>query len=315
MFGYVLPVQKDLKDHEFALYHSFYCGICLTIKSKFGQVARLATGYDMTFLAILLSDINCQQTDFRVCKCLGNPFCKRTVVDTNPLLEKIADISIILAYHKSRDDIMDKSKLKGHVVEVLFKKPYRIAKENSYELDSLIDSSLKDLNSLEKQEQPTLDRLAHPFANMLKQVSTLLCGQNSSDNLQQLCYNIGKFVYLIDALDDLDQDIKKNTFNAYLAASKSWEQEQSPQTKFESKSQFLAKYKTQVEFSLNSTINRSIEAFNNLDFFQSYSVLKNIIHFGLRFKLSQVLNAKGKLSKRLVHKQMLRKTDKVKHTQ
>ncbi|MDR3021664.1 MAG: DUF5685 family protein [Clostridiales bacterium] len=301
MFGYILPVQKELKDHEFALYSAFYCGICLDIKRRLGEKARLATGYDMTFFAILISDIVGQEVEFFNCKCISNPIFKKTVVCQNSLLDSIADISVLLAYHKTQDDEQDGEKLKSKVGQFLFKKAYLKAKVLSPQMDQLIVTSLKELDSVQRDSDASIDKLAHPFANLIKQFAVVLCGQKTGDNLERLCYNIGKFVYLIDALDDLNEDIKKGTFNPFLHCFGLNQQ---------SKAHFLIENKLQVEYCLNITINRCIEAFNNLDFYQSYSVLKNIIHLGLRYKMQQVLNSKKKLTRSQIQKDMKRKKTK-----
>jgi len=303
MFGYVLPVQKQLSNEEYSLYNSFYCGICLDIKERLGEFARFATGYDMTFFAVLLSDIVDQDIDFFTCKCIGSPFQKHAVVKRNVLMDKVADLSVILAYYKTQDNVADGEVIKGKLAAKMFRKAYNKAKENSPELDSIVDINLKELEKLQSDSDISIDRLAHPFGNLIKQAAISIIGDKTNDNIERLCYNIGKFVYLIDALDDLVEDIKKGTFNAFLHTISNG----SPSNfKGMTKTEFLAQHGSDIEFCINSTINMCITGFNSLDFRQSYSLLKNIIHLGLRDKLKQVLNSKGKLKKSQVGKDMRR---------
>ncbi|MCL1944710.1 MAG: DUF5685 family protein [Firmicutes bacterium] len=303
MFGYVLPVQEKLKNQEYALYNAFYCGICLDIKDRLGEFARLATGFDMTFFAILLSDITAQNVEFRVCKCIGNPLHKKSVVCRNTLMDTVADISVILAYYKIQDDIQDNESIKSKFVAKLFRKAYIKARTSSPQVDLLIRQSLQNLENLQKDNDISIDRLSHPFGELIKQLTILVAGDKTSDNLERLCYNIGKFVYLIDALDDLSEDIKKGTFNAFLHTLSSGCPEIFDKM---TKSQVLDKHGTEIEFAINSTINMCISGFNSLDFSQSYSLLKNIIHLGLRKKLSQILSSKGKLKKSQTSRDMRR---------
>lgn len=303
MFGYVLPVQKELKNHEYALYNSFYCGICLDIKARLGEFARIATGFDMTFFAILMSDVTAQEIEFFVCKCIGNPFHKKSVVQRNPLLDRIADMSVILAYYKAQDNISDGEIVKGKLAARLLRKAFNKAKQNSPEIDQIVQTSLSKLTELQNDNDISLDRLAHPFGDLIKRVGMLLCGDKTNEYIERLCYNIGKFVYLIDALDDLVEDIKKGTFNAFLHTLSKGNPSQFDKM---TKTQVLVKHGVEIEFAINSTINMCISGFNSLDFSQSYSVLKNIVHLGLRDKLAQVLKSKGKLSKSKVGKDMRR---------
>ncbi|MDR1138892.1 MAG: DUF5685 family protein [Clostridiales bacterium] len=309
MFGYVLPVQEELKNQEYALYNAFYCGICLSIKARLGELARFCTGYDMTFLALLASDVTNQDVNFGTCKCIGSPIRKHSIVQRNSLMDSIADVSIILAYHKAQDNIVDGRRFKGRLAARLLRKAYNIAKQSSHELDSMVASGLCELDILQRDKYVSIDRLAHPFANLIRQVGVSLAGSHTSDNYERLCYNIGKFVYLIDALDDLPEDIHKGTFNAWLHTLSAGNPQQFAKS---TKLQVLHQYGVDIQFGINSTINMCIDGFNSLDFVQSYSVLKNIVHLGLRHKLNQVLSAKGKLSNKQVHKDMRRTKSQIK---
>ncbi len=285
MFGYVTPVKSELRDQDFVLYRAFYCGICKAIGKNYGSLPRFTTTYDVTFLSLLVHDVTSQDVEFYEAKCVGNPFRKKVMIRDNELLDRLCAANIIMTYYKILDDVIDGGGGKKRLARAAMKKPYLKAVKVLPEADEILKRRYGELREMEKAGEKSIDRVAHAFASLLKEVSFCVMGGKADDNTLSLCYNIGKFVYLIDALDDVDEDAKKGNYNPFLAAYGD----------FGSRREFFEAHKDEIAFALNSTVNRAIESFNGMSFTQSYSLLKNIVHVGLRQKVAEVLGSDKKL--------------------
>ena len=314
MYGYITPYKPDLTLPSWTVYKAFYCGLCKATGKLFGQTPRLATNFDITFVAALLHDYVTQDVEFDKAGCIANPIKKRVYIKRNPLLDRIAAANIILAYYKLADDVEDGGGLKKKLAKKFFNKSRRKAAEFLPEADTLIAAMYTDLRQLEKADCNSLDRASHPFAELTADLAELLISTHSAqctafnegqeesltnpDNncalseeysafpeFRSLCYNIGKFIYLIDALDDVGEDFKKKRYNPFLAAYGGYRKRR----------QFFDDNKDKIDFITATVLNRAAECFNQLQLTQSNTLLKNIVHKGLRSKLEQVLASDRKV--------------------
>ncbi len=284
MYGYVTPVKDKLRQQDFALYRAFYCGTCVATK-PYGTLTRFATSYDITFLALLVHDIASQEVEFTEARCVGNPFQKKLMIKPNPLLDKVCAANVILAYYKLTDDVIDGGGAKKKVARAAMKKAYLKAKATLPAADESAKRRYEDLRVLEKRGESSTDRVAHCFATMLMEITQAILGEKCSENCASLAYNIGKFVYLADALDDVDDDFKSGNYNPFLARY----------GEFTNRREFIAAHADDLSFTLNATVNRAIESFNGLSFTQSYTLLANVVHDGLRAKTEELLSSEKKL--------------------
>ncbi len=286
MFGYVTPLKEQLRQQDYALYKAFYCGVCVQIGKDYGSLPRFSTTYDITFLSLFTHDILSQEVQFKEGKCIGNPFQSKLIVEGNPLLERLCASNVIMAYYKLSDDVIDGGGGgKRRLVRSLCKKAYRKAVEKMPKVDEILKNRYAELREMEKAGETSIDKVSHSFASLLREVTAEILGDGAPENALALCYNIGKFVYLIDALDDIDEDAKSGNYNPFLASGKV----------FEGRKKFFDDNKAEIEFTLACTVNRTIECFNSLKFSQSYTLLKNIIYDGLRAKVTEVLSSEKKL--------------------
>jgi len=317
MYGYITPYKPDMSPPEKAVYTAFYCGICKATGRLFGQAARFATNFDITFLATLMHDYVGQEVEFGRARCVGGPLFRRTYVKRNPLLERIAAANILLAYYKLEDDVIDGGGVSKRLARRSLKKARKKAMTILPEADGLIAKMYADLRELEKTKCAVLDQAAHPFAELTAELAVQIINidkkehfsergespltpqsafnsapfpeldifdnfsadtPHTVDNFRSLCYNIGKFIYFADALDDVGEDFKKKRYNPMLAAFGGY-------TK---KHRFFEDNETDITFAAAAVINRAAESFNQLSLTQSNTLLKNIIYKGLRHKLSQI---------------------------
>ncbi|MDE7395653.1 MAG: hypothetical protein K2M95_06015 [Clostridiales bacterium] len=278
-----MPIKAELNQADFCLYRAFYCGICMSTSKMFGQWPRFTTNYDMVFLSVLLHDYEQTQVTFRNCGCICNPK-KKTVVCRNELFDKIVAVNILLSYCKANDDVLDGGGAKKRMARRMLKKHYEKAAAMLPEADEIIRSEYERLRALEAANTVGVDRVADCFGAMMERLG--VCLTNTTDEkLKKLLYNVGKFVYIADALDDLGEDDKHKRYNPLLAAFGG----------FKSRKQFIEDNRAALTFLLASTVNRAIECFNGITFTGASDLLKNIVHKGLRAKCEELLGSQKKL--------------------
>lgn len=269
---------------DFVLYRSYYCGICCTTGKKYGQLPRFTTNYDFAFLSALLHDYAKSEVIIEEHTCVLNPIKKKAVVQPNALMEKLADANIMLCYQKAKDGIEDKDGVKYKALRKVLKKPFNKAKAANPQLHKLIERFAVEQNKTEKAKVASIDRAADPFASMLRDLPQTLLDK-TDDNIQVLCYNVGKFVYLIDALDDLAEDFKHKRYNPFLQSYND----------FTTRGEFIKAHSDQIAQYLTTCRNRAEQAIGTMRLTQCYSLISNIICDGMSDKIEEILHSVKKL--------------------
>lgn len=308
MYGYVTPDKPNLLLKEYTLYRAHYCGICKATGQLYGQFPRFAVNYDITFFSIFLHnylDISAEYYDGR---CIANPVGqKKRIVRPNELLERVIAVNIIMAYHNLRDDVIDGEGLKKIAAASFFKRAYKKAAKKLPDAVGIVTEKYNKLLNLEKEKCDSIDRVADCFASMLAECALLAAGQyplgagaagvnafppeeerekkNEPAALHAFFYNLGRWVYLTDALDDLDEDHKKGKYNPYLAAFPG----------FQSREQFITDNYAEISFGLYGSINQMARIFTGFDFRQSKNLLQNVVIYGISKTTKTMLETKQKL--------------------
>ena len=219
MFGYVRINKPELKVKEYEAYRGLYCSLCKAIGRYFGIFARLTLSYDITFLVLARLSVTGMRPRFRSGRCTFNP-AKRCNYCTNAEeeLKYAASVSIMLFYHKVRDDIRDSSLLRRFIMYLLL--PYASAKYKKArrffpETEKEISLSMEKQYLTEKEHSDSTDRAAHESANALGLIFAHGIADNK-DAVYRFGYGVGKWVYLCDAADDMKKDLKKGGYNPFL---------------------------------------------------------------------------------------------------
>ncbi len=214
MFGYVKPFLPELKLKDYALYRAVYCSLCRMIRTRYGLVSTRFLSYDMTFLALLsLSAKSSFSTEKHPCSV--NPFKKHSVVEDDAVIPA-ADASIVLYYHKLRDTAIDAKgikKLGAKAALLLFRRAYRRAGTVIPAYDAEVRLQLDRLNELEKANSASIDATSDCFGKILSALAPMISNGRNPIPFEQLLYFIGKYIYLVDAADDLSDDLKNGDYN------------------------------------------------------------------------------------------------------
>lgn len=218
MFGYIKPNALELKVKEHELYKATYCGLCKTMGKCTGCMSNLTLSYDFAFLALMR--IVADKTECKIKKrgCVAHPFKRRPMLEINETLRYCAKSSVILTRLKLKDNINDshgfarfKAKMAG-LVSIFLKKTPKDLKELESEISQLIDK----LTEYEKENTDSLDLVASTFGELLGIVASYNYEGTLSKLMYDIGFHLGKWIYVIDAIDDFYDDIKKHSFNALV---------------------------------------------------------------------------------------------------
>lgn len=284
MFGYISIDKQKLNEKEIGLYQTFMCGVCLSTKKLFGDFPRNFVTYDINFFNVLFHSFLEQEVVIDSAKCIASPFKKRTLLRANELTDKVATANVILNYFNIYDDVVDERSLKKRAVLSFYKKAYKKARILMPELDETVEKAYRELRELEKSGCDILDKICHNFANLTQSFAKIILGDKANQYILDLCYNMGKWVYLIDALDDLEKDYKKHNYNPLIAAF----------GEYVSAEQFIAKNKDQLTFIFYATLNKIATCYNDMNLTKYVCLLNNVIYDQTRAKTKALLERNGK---------------------
>lgn len=215
MFGYITVNRPELKIREWEVYQGYYCGLCLSLKKQYHHFSRLCLNYDMTFLALLLFSLYEPPTTFTDSHCVLHPL-KKSRKYHNDCVDYAAKMTIVLTYWKCLDDWQDEKKAARRLYAQALKPAYeRIKAEFPAKLQR-IEKAMLALRELEQQSTASLDQLLQCFGRVLAEVFVYREDEWEKE-LYRFGFDLGQFIYLLDAIDDLAEDRQKGRFNPLTA--------------------------------------------------------------------------------------------------
>lgn len=275
MFGYVLPFKPELKIKEYQIFKAYYCSVCKSIGDK-SIISRFALTYDMTFLSLLLSSIYEDEEILRKRFCF---YKMKNVVFAEPnlFIKYAADMNIILWNRKLVDNYLDtKNIIYILLSDMLKSKQYT---DIVYEKIQKIDKHLNELRKLERLKCNSIDEVGHCFANITAEIFSIY-DDKYNKILRQFGYNIGKWIYTIDAFDDIEKDIKNNNYNPCIYKFN---------YKGNSPREFKMSIRENIEFTLFKCLNEISKAFELLELKRNRGIIENIVYIGLERKTMKII--------------------------
>lgn len=260
MFGYILINKPEMKFKEYDVYHSYYCGLCKTLKQNYGIKAQFTLNYDLTFLGIFLSGLYEPSTKMQRKRCMIHPISKHLVC-RNDCIDYVAKMSLLLTYQKCQDDILDEHKYYMSVYKKVLEKHYLKIKKEYPEKVSKIERYLDKIHECEKNYETNLDKIAGYFGNIMGEIC-IYKEDEWKEELYQFGFYLGKFIYLIDAYDDIEEDQKKGTFNPFL----------------QNKSSLLEE---EIQNILEMMISNTTMIFERLPIIEHAEIIRNILYSGV----------------------------------
>ena len=282
MFGYLQVDKTTLDDGQRGLYQTFMCGLCFASKKYFSNKVRIAINYDINFFNVLFHSFANVDVEIEKRNCIAHPIKKRTICKPTQLMDKLAVANVLLVYLNLYDDVVDDGGIKKKTALRLFAKDYHKAQKLMPELDKALTHNYEQLRQLEQSGCTILDKVCHPFAQMSSDFAKHIL-QTDNKYLLNLCYNVGKWVYLVDALDDIKQDLRNGSYNPLAKCLDLHNADE------------LSNCYDDVNFVMYSTLNAVATCFNDLDLSKYNCLLTNMLYKSLRQKTESILSkyAKG----------------------
>jgi len=283
MFGYVQPLKPELKIKEYACYRSYYCGVCKAL-GRYNAISRMTITYDAAFLAIVNSSVMEDVPQVRLERCIVNPFKPKPVIRDHSATDYAAAVNALLAYFKLIDSWKDDRNLLSLFGSGLIK-PVISKIRNAYpDIYKSIEDHIRNLDCIEKEGVPSIDRASEPFARLMSEILPYPeLDKTNRRVLSWMGYNLGKWIYVIDAYCDIDDDLKSKSYNVMVAKQKG----------SLSAEEIREKNRDEVEFVLKSCLSEIGKSYELLDIKKNSGLLENIIFLGLFDRTLKVLNDGG----------------------
>lgn len=282
MFGYVRAYKPEMKICEFDTYKTVYCSLCRKLGKRYGALAQSSLSYDFTFLLMLMLSLEPECCGYRKMRCRYNPLKKCMRLDReSEALEYVAACLVCSAYYKIVDNIEDSGFFKRTVYRVL-RLFYSRHRKKAMKLYPQVDEACREMmNAQRKVEQAKsgdLDLAAEPTAIFLEKIFSYNCDEPTKRIMGRIGYCAGKTVYLLDALDDLPDDIRLKGYNPIAVKFGLYDDKNEEHDA-----------KQQAKYLINVCITELAASFELLNINRYKSILGNVIYLGLPKTLEKII--------------------------
>ena len=267
MFGYVSAHKPELRMREFYKYKAYYCGLCKVLREMYGFLGQVTLTYDMTFLVILLTSLYESETKREEHRCIVHPARKQKML-WNEMTEYAADMNIILTYYKLLDDWEDEKSKVGYIGQRAYQKAFHKLQQKYPEKCKLIARCLERLRLCEMQREENIDIVARCFGELMSELF-IYKKDAWEETLREMGFYLGKFIYILDAYDDIEKDIEKDNYNALISLSK------------------MEDFDKKCEEMLNLVLAECSHHFEKLPCVEDVEILRNILYAGVWDKFNQ----------------------------
>lgn len=268
MFGYIRACKPEMRIKEYELYKAVYCSLCKELGKSYGIFARFTLSYDFTFLALLSMSLNdsCCGLKRGVCTC--NPLKKCTYLKNTDELKMPAAAAMILNYYKLVDNLRDEKGIKQigyRLLKPIFSYAYKKARKGYPEIEKIVSDYIKSQLDLEANNCDDIDIAAEPTAICMSKIFSMLNGDRVQKRcLERMGYSIGRYIYILDAAVDLNDDIKLSRYNPFKS--------------YKNDSDFVNGI---IKPTLNISIAEAAKALELIDIKKFKNILDNLIYLGL----------------------------------
>lgn len=268
MFGYVTVNQEELKIRDYKRYRSFYCGLCHSLRSRYGKKGQVTLSYDMAFLDILLNGLYESPLVHESHGCMVHPFEKHDML-FNEISDYAADMGLLLTYYKMLDNWKDEKDASARAFAKSLLKDVRQIDQQYQRQSQAVRLYIKELSEYEEKQEYDLDKVSGLAGTMLGELFVYK-EDEWADELRKMGFYLGKFIYLMDGFEDIEKDTKKKQYN--------------PWTPYLTRRDFDAL----AENTLTLMMADCAKAFEKLPIVQDIEILRNIVYSGVWAKYAAV---------------------------
>lgn len=284
MFGYIRPYKPEMKVREYDVYKAIYCGLCKELGKSFGFMSRMTLSYDFVFLALIHMAVNDNIASLEESRCIAHPLKKSPMALTNEAMSYTASCAVISIYYKLKDNLADDRLIEKIPSAGMLPFSYAAFKKASKDYPDLsmnVRNYVKEQRNIEQQNCTSIDISAEPTALIMAKIAQ---GVTSDSKIHEVLYRfgylLGRWTYLIDALDDIKDDFKAKSYNPFLAGM------EVNMLDDESISHIIDVAKG----SINMTASELAGCYADLDVKNYRPILDNIVYLGLTHSLNTIIN-------------------------
>lgn len=300
MFGYVTINKSELPEEEYERFQNYYCGLCRVLKEKYQKRGQMVLAYDMAFLVVLLTSLYECETEGKMARCVPNRGKKRDIL-VNEMTEYAADMNLALAYHKFLDNWKDEHSRSQYLAAKMLRGDYQKVREKYGRQCEAIEREIKAIAELEKpgrvpdtgmcwkeraynclltapqEGDADIDSAANCFGRLTAEIFVYK-EDEWSEALRSMGFSLGKFIYLMDAYEDLEKDKKKGNYNPLIPVADRKDFDEFCRQMF---------IMTMADFS---------RKFETLPLIKDTGILRNVIYSGIWTKYELINNKKKKVT-------------------
>lgn len=283
MFGYTLPAYSKLAPTDLKRYRRYYCEGCHQLREGFGVTGTATVNYDMTFNTILLAGIMGEGLDF------GDTTAAVCVLDhpkaDSEMMRKMAAYTLILTKWELVDDDTDKPSAKTKLVSLALNRAIEKAVSLHPDYDEMVGEGFSKLRDLELAGCRDARRMGNVFGSGLIGPLEDIAGEFSSPDLDRVFVELSTAVYLMDAVDDLEDDFMDGTYNPLL-----------PETGFVNRARFMDSNVFGIASLINETVGSLQGSYSVVrkDMKGNQSLCDNIVYFGIPESARKVMTGEAK---------------------
>ncbi len=274
MFGYIVTYPDALPEARQQRFKAMYCGLCRTLRKRHGFLTTTTLSYDLTFLALLLNALYEPGELTKRERCVANPAKQHDYVST-PVMDYVADMNIALAYHKCRDDWHDDKNPLSAGEAALLRRAYRTVEKAYPRRCAAIEDWLRQIHQWEKDNVLEIDLPVNATGRMLAELFVWPEQDMFTDDLRAIGDGLGRFVYFMDAYDDLPKDMRRGSYNPLKPLSDRED------------------YEPLCKAALMAMIADAADAFERLPILLDADIIRNVLYSGVWSKYAFLQNKRS----------------------
>lgn len=279
MFGYIRIYKPQLRICEYEAYRAVYCTLCREMGKRYGPLSRMVLNYDYTFVTLLYMALNGQSPEYKKGRCVFNPLkkCGFCTCEKNGFALTSA-ATVMMFYQKINDNIADSGffgKIGWRLMKLFAAPMRRKARKDYPDIDAATAEYIDRQRAAESLADPTLDEVSQPTAELISYLAGFLTTDETDKKiLADFGYYLGRWIYMIDAMDDIEKDLKKKNFNPFVRKFGLTRED------IKNDTEKLEQARLFANECLNMSISRAISAYNLLSFGEYSPLLDNVIFLG-----------------------------------
>ena len=274
MFGYVIANRDIMSEEQVNRYRSIYCGLCRELRLRHGSLSRFTLTYDMTFLILILTSMYEPEEESGQERCMLHPVHSHDWC-SNSFTEYAADMNLALAYLNCMDDWNDDKNVVSRAEAGILKSGYGRVFEKYPERCAFIEKCLADLTELEEQNSDDPDAAARCFGRLMGDLFEFVPDSVWGGRLREFGEQLGEFIYIMDAVLDLEHDIKKGSYNPLKTFAE-------------------GKSEDDLRYMLTMLIGECAASFERLPLVSDVDIMRNILYSGVWLRYNSEMDRRRK---------------------